>query len=195
MRTNIISFVFSSENRIEIVKTLQSYPNRQWSCSTLEELTKLAHATVFRTLHSLHEFGVLKSIRINKRDLIYEIVSESPQWQELQRAVNINKITVQKIAQEFIEYIKSPKIKAIILYGSSVKGEIKPESDIDIFILSKKGKNEKEIQDAAAHISLKVNKTISVLIMNVAEFQREKKSAFLQSIKESMEVLYGKNPF
>jgi len=150
---------------------------------------------VFRTLHSLHEFGVLKSIRINKRDLIYEIVSESPQWQELQRAVNINKITVQKIAQEFIEHIKSPEIKAIILYGSSVKGEIKPESDIDIFILSRKVKNEKEIQDVAAHISLKVNKTISVLIMNVAEFQREKKSAFLQSIKESMEVLYGKNPF
>ena len=150
---------------------------------------------MFRTLHSLHEFGVLKSIRINKRDLIYEIVSESPQWQELQRAVNINKITVQKIAQEFIEHIKSPEIKAIILYGSSVKGEIKPESDIDIFILSRKVKNEKEIQDVAAHISLKVNKTISVLIMNVAEFQREKKSAFLQSIKESMEVLYGKNPF
>ena len=95
MRTNILSFVLASENRKDIVETLFEYPKRQWSCYTLEDLTKIPHATVFRTLKGLLNFGILKSIRINKKDVLYELVS-SPLSNELKKIIDIEKITTKK---------------------------------------------------------------------------------------------------
>lgn len=197
MRTNIISFVLSSENRKTIVKTIFEYPKRQWSCSALEELTKIPHATVFRTLKGLKEFNILKSIKINRKDILYELVSDSPITQELKRIMNIEKITAKKIANKFIDKIKSKQIHSAILYGSSISGNIKPESDIDILIVLNKHDKplEKEIFDIAAELSSKLNKTLSITIMDLKEINKEKDSQFIKSLTSNMEVLYGKKPF
>lgn len=197
MRTNIISFVLSSENRKAIVKTIFEYPKRQWSCSALEELTKIPHATVFRTLKGLKDFNILKSVKINRKDIIYELVNDSPIAQELKRTLDIEKITAKKIANIFIGNIKSKKITSAILYGSSISGDIKPESDIDILVILNKHDKplEKEIQDIAAELSSKLNKTISVTIMDIEEINKEKDKQFIKSVKSNMEILYGKTPF
>lgn len=197
MRTDIMSFVLSSANRKKVVKTIFEYPKRQWSCSTLEELTRISHATVFRTLAGLREFGILKSVKINRKDVIYELVSDSPMAKELKRMVNIEKTTAKSIANNFVNKIKSKQILSAVLYGSSVKGDLKPESDIDILIiLGKHDKSlEKEIFDVSAGLSSKLNKTISVTIMDLSEIKKEKNSQFIKSIKSDMEILYGKKPF
>ena len=192
MRTDILSFVLASENRKGIVKALFEYPKRQWSCTAVEEATKLPHATVFRALKGLTYFGILKSIRINKKDVLYEL-AESPLAAELKRAINIDKIAARSIAMEFASKIKR-KAESVILYGSSAKGSLKPESDIDILVVADKSYR-KDIFDAAAGISIKFNKTISPVVIDKKELNREKKSQFMRSVKENMEVLYGKNPF
>ncbi|MDP2907830.1 MAG: nucleotidyltransferase domain-containing protein [Nanoarchaeota archaeon] len=197
MRTDIISFVLSSENRKRIVKTIFEYPKRQWSCSALEELTKIPHATVFRTLKGLKEFNILKSVKINRKDMLYELVSDSPMAQELKRILDIEKITAKKIADRFIDEIKSKQVLSAVLYGSSISGDIKPESDIDILIVLNKHDQllEKEILDIAAELSTKLNKTLAITIMDLKEINKEKNSQFIKSVKSNMGVLYGKNPF
>ena len=137
MRTDVILFVLSSENRKSIVRTIFEYPKRQWSCSALEDLTKISHATIFRTLKGLLNFGILKSIRINKKDVLYELVS-SPLSNELKKIIDIEKITTKKITNKFANKIKSKRIYSIFLYGSIVKGNLRPESDIDILIILNK---------------------------------------------------------
>ena len=137
MRTDILSFVLASENRKEIAKALFEYPKRQWSCSALEDLTKMPHATVYRTLAGLKDFGILKPTKINKKDIIYELAS-SPLTKELERALNIARIASKEIAKNFANRIKSKGIQSVILYGSSLKGKLKPESDIDVLVAIKK---------------------------------------------------------
>jgi len=197
MRTDIISFVLSSENRKRIVKTIFEYPKRQWSCSALEELTKIPHATVFRTLKGMKEFNILKSVKINRKDMLYELVRDSPMAQELKRILDIEKITAKKIADKFIDEIKSKQVLSAVLYGSSISGDIKPESDIDILIVLNKHDKplEKEILDIAAELSTKMNKTLAVTIMDLKEINKEKDSQFIKSVKSNMGVLYGKSPF
>ena len=197
MRTNLIGFVLGSENRKKIVETLLAYPKRQWSCSALEELTKIPHATVFRTLSGLHKFGILKSIKINRKDIIYELVN-SPLVKELKRIINIEKIAAKEVAVVFMKKIRSKdNIQSVILFGSSVEGNLKPESDIDILIIIKKNNKilEEKIRNIAAEISSKMNKTISTTIMDIKAVNKEKKNQFIISIRENKEVLYGKNPF
>lgn len=196
MRTDIIAFVLVSKNRKEIVRTIFEYPKRQWSCSTLEDLAKVSHATTFRTLHGLREFGILKSIKINKKDMIYELVA-SPLTKELERIMNIDKITAKKVANDFINKIKSKNIISAVLYGSSIKGNLKPESDIDILIILENFNKilKKEILNIAAELSSNVNRTISAVIMDVEEIDKEKSSEFIKSVKANMEILYGKKSF
>lgn len=196
MRTDIISFALGSENRKRIARTIFDYPKRQWSCSALEDLTKISHATVFRTLTGLRDFGILKSTKINKKDISYELVS-SPLTEELKRIVNIEQTTIKKIANEFIGKIKTKNIYSAVLYGSSVKGTLKPESDVDILVILDKHNRvlEKKIFDIAAGLSSKLNKTISPAIINLKELSKGKNTQFIASIKSNMEVIYGKKPF
>ena len=137
-------------------------------------------------------FGILKQVKINKKDIIYELAS-SVLAAELKRAINIDKIAARGIAMEFASKIKH-QASSIVLYGSSAKGSLKPESDIDILIVADKSYR-KDILDAAAYISTKSNRTISPVVVDRKELNKEKKSQFMRSVKENMEVLYGKKPF
>jgi len=194
MRTDILSYVLTQETRKQIVKTLLEYPNRLWSCSSIEESTKISHATVFRTLNILRDFGILKGTRINKKDVVYELAKESLFLRELEHALTVSKRTVREAAMLFVAQAKSTAIQSIILYGSSVKGSMKPESDIDILVITS-GKINSELTDIAAHLSSKIGKTIALTIMTPKECAKEKNSQFIQSLKQNMEVIYGKNPF
>jgi len=189
-------FALGSENRKKIVITLFRYPRRQWSCSGVEEITKIPHATVFRTMQGLEKYGLLKSTRINKKDILYEL-TESPLGKELVRLARIEEIIARNMAKEFVRKVKSKQIVSIILYGSTLKGAVKPESDVDILVvIDKHGEiQERKINDIAAELSSKYNKTIAPTIMTLEEVKNEKEGQFIKSVKEMSEILYGKEPF
>ncbi len=196
MRTSLLPFVLASKKRETIVKTILEYPQRQWSCSSLEETTQLPHATVFRTVQGLQNFGLLKTTKINRRDLVYGLVSDAPIVKELQRMLHMEAILAKESALELINQIKSKKIIAAFLYGSAVKNQMKPDSDIDILIILQQHHlaTEQEIQQKAANLGSKINKTLAVHIMDKKELKKEKNSVFIKSVKENKELLYGKDP-
>ena len=158
-RTNISAFVLGSENRLKIVRALLASPIRLWSCSALEDATKLPHATVFRTIQRLGDFGILRSLKINRRDLAYELVQESPFLKALEKTLSFHSEAIQSIIGEFTAKVSKEGIVAVLLYGSCVSGEIKPESDIDLLVVLQHQNTirEKNIFDVAAAISTKIN--------------------------------------
>src|SRR3989338_18727 len=165
-RTDISAFVLVSENRLKIVRTLLASPSRLWSCSALEDITKLSHATVFRTIHGLQDFGIIRGFKINRRDLAYELVQESPFLKYLVRAMSLPVEAIQSIVNEFSSKVPKAGVTAMLLYGSGVSGEMKPESDIDVLVVLQQHNSirEKHIFDIAAAISTKVNKTLAVTL-------------------------------
>ena len=100
----------------------------------------------------------------------------------------------KKIAREFIKAIKNERIISAYLYGSTVTGDLKPESDIDVLVILEKHDKRKErrIYDKASHVSYERNKTISPLIMDAKELEKEKETQFMRSVKENCQRLYGK---
>ena len=193
MRTNPLSFVLNSENRRCIVQALLATPQRPWSCTSIEEVTHISHATVFRTLKELVNWGILKSFKVNKKDIIYEVVLNSLWTIELQKMLDIEKLTARKIALLFINKVK-PLISASLLYGSSIEGKMTSQSDIDILIVVDKHTQDTTIYDHASFISAKVNRTIALAIMDRLEILKEKNNPFLKSVQRKHVVLYGKTP-
>lgn len=197
MRTDILAYIVGSANRKKILQTLFEYPRRQWACSVVEELTRLSHATVYRTLHGLRDRGLLKSLKVNKKDTIYQLVTESPLLEELKKALTLEAEVARKIARIFASQIQMKPVKAILLYGSTVRKEVTTDSDIDLLIVisSHNRAVEDQIQSLAATLSSQYNKSIAVVIMDIKEMQKEQEGQFLQSVQEHHEVLYGKTPF
>ena len=65
-----------------------------------------------------------------------------------------------------------------------------------LIILKKHNKIlERRMLDISAEISSKSNRTISATIVDIDEINKEKNSPFIKSIKDNMELIYGKNPF
>lgn len=197
MKTNILGYILATPGRQKIVKTLLAYPARQWSCSDLEEVAKLPHATVFRTLRDLRELRLLTGSKVNKKDLVYMLVRPSRFIPEIKRLLHLGERNAKSIARELSRSIASPYTRAIILYGSSIKGTMRYDSDIDVLIVVPKHDREKEmtIYDKSTALAIKYNVILSPLIMDSQEIKKEKQGYFLRSVKENMEVLHGKAPF
>ncbi len=189
----MLGFVLGSENRKMVVNTLFDYPARQWSCSALEDITKIPHATVFRTLTGLKKYGILKTVKFNKKDIIYEFVQNNV-TKELKRILRIEAILARESAQKFVNSIQD-KIESALLYGSLVQGTINSESDIDILLIVKNHNNDKAIFDSAAKLSSQSNRVISPVVMKRTEIRDKANKQFINSVREHREVLYGKAPF
>jgi len=193
MRTDIISFI-APENRKLIIRTILKYPNRQFTSSLIEDLTKISHPTVFRTLKGLKEFNILKTIKLDKKTIIYELAKDSILTKEIKRTLNIQQTEIKEIAKQLTNKIKSKETHSIILYGSSKK-QINKDSDIDILIILKKPNKllEQEIQNTLSILSSKFNKTIHSIFLTLKE--TKKQTIFIKTVKSDMEILYGENPF
>src|SRR3989344_4735149 len=107
MRTDVLSFILGSENRANVAKALFEYPKRQWSCSALEDVTRLPHTTVFRTLRSLRDFGILRATKINRKDIVYEVVVESPFTQKLRYGIGVEKEAAIEISKKLVKGIST----------------------------------------------------------------------------------------
>ncbi len=192
----IISYILKSENRNRIMQTLIAYPKRQWSASAVEDFTKISHATVFRTLQSFAGFGLIKPIKVNRRDIIFELVTDSPYLKEITRVMEAENHANSSMMEEIVDVTAPLNPKTIILYGSYAKGNNSLDSDIDILFIAKE-KETKKITDAIASLSSRINKTISPIIIDIDELYSllKKKDRFILSIKNDHKVLYGKDPF
>lgn len=196
MRTNLLGYLLGSENRKKIVQTLLEFPQRQWTCSSLEEAAKLSHATVFRIITELNNFGLLKQYRLSRKMVIFELVP-SPILERIKAVLGAEKEGFKEIAKEFVNQIRQEKLLAVILYGSVAENRTKAGSDIDLLVIVSKNnpKIQKFITDQAAIISLKYNQTLSPIIIAKKEFlklQKRRDKFILNAL--AGEMLYGKTP-
>ena len=88
MKTDLFSYIAGSEGREKIAAVILSSPDKMWSITRVEEATGLPHTMVFRTLDMLKGFGILKVHKINKNDLVFEVVKNSPQTKQLENIVS-----------------------------------------------------------------------------------------------------------
>lgn len=196
MRTDLLGYILGSEKRKKIVKTLLDYPRRQWTCSSLEELTKLSHATVFRVMVNLRDWGILKQYKLSRKMVVYELV-RSPLLEEVGKIWEAEKKALVKMAKELVSKIKGPEIISVVLFGSVAENKFKKDSDIDVFVLIKKEnkKIKERLFGEAGKISAKYNRTVSPAVMEKKELKKlvRKKDKFALNILRG-ELLYGKSP-
>ena len=94
------------------------------------------------------------------------------------------------IAQEFADKINSEDIKQIVLFGSVARGEDCDDSDIDILIVSNKGKEiEPKIASEVFNVVLNKKEFISAHVMSENKLNKIKDFSLLKNINKEGIIL------
>ncbi len=195
MRTTLHALL-ASENGRRIIQELVARPRMLWSCAAMEDATGIPHASVFRAFRVLAGYGVLSQQKVNRRDLVFELV-RSPLTDNLAAALRLQEEAAASIARTFAASVRKLSVSAVVLFGSAAAGHMKQDSDIDILVVLERRNPalERRIHGHAAGLSAEMNQTVSVVVFGKAELARERRGAFLTSVRKDMVLVHGTDPF
>lgn len=100
---------------------------------------------------------------------------------------------IQSITKKIVQYIKPKKI---ILFGSRAWGEVTPDSDIDLLIVTESSKARRERQMEVNSLLYPRSTPLDILVYTPTELNRqinEYRNLFLEDIVRNGVVLYAKN--
>lgn len=126
--------MFKNNNAYKILRIFLESPTNEFGLREIARKTKLAPASVKKYLNELLKEKIIEKT-FSKDKPFYKAERDNPKFKTYQRLSIIYELEESGI----IEYLWN-KIcpKAIILFGSYSKGEATEESDIDIFLITKK---------------------------------------------------------
>ena len=91
--------------------------------------------------------------------------------------------TKMEIAKKFAKTIKSDKIKFMMLFGSVARGDYRPDSDIDILVVSDYHKDIwPKITTVIADTVLEKGELLSIHVMSEDIFNETKDYSFLTNV-------------
>ncbi|MEM2925720.1 MAG: nucleotidyltransferase domain-containing protein [Methanocellales archaeon] len=180
----------------EIFRVLLDFPDRQWNVYQLSKEAKTSYATTWRCLKNLESYGIVRSSLIGKMR-VFQVVKNSPYFKQIKNLMKVGLAVIENQMRGFCKELseKFNMIKACILFGSHARGTAKPESDIDLLILTKTLSEELErrIVEHCSKESSEIGRKIMPTIMSIKEFKSKLKEndPFALNIKKEGVILYG----
>ncbi len=161
--------IFGATNSLKILSFLAENSGKEFLGREIQKATKLSRAGVYIALRELIKG---KSVSKTQRGkfLVYSVVYEDPVIRQFKVLKNV------LLLEPVIARLK-PLSKKIILYGSASRGEDLPNSDIDLFVLSKDAEATKEILS-----SVRIKRKIQAVVKSPSE---------VADLKEKEKVFYG----
>jgi predicted nucleotidyltransferase len=128
--------ILNSKPKIKILKLLVDRSEWIFTESEIARELLLPKATTHRTLKSLRDQNIVRELRKSGRLLVFQLNRDNYIVKELlEPIIKKDNVIVEEKVREFSKKIKE-FVYAVILFGSSVKGDLKPTSDIDLALIT-----------------------------------------------------------
>lgn len=161
--------IFGANNSLKILSFLAENAGKEFLGREIQKATKLSRAGVYIALRELIKQRLVSKTQRGKF-LGYSVVYNDPVIRQFKVLRNV------LLLEPVIARLK-PLSKKITLYGSASRGEDLPNSDIDLFVLSKDAEATKEILS-----SIRIKRKIQAVV---------KSSSEVADLKEKEKVFYG----
>ena len=182
----MINFITKSKIRQKLLLLFLYHPERAYYISEAAKIVKTSSGTAQRELEKLAGSGFL--VKEKKTNLTYfRINAENPLLDDIE-SIAAKTIGLEQLLKD--ELGKLEQIKFAFLFGSYVKGDFKPDSDIDLYAVGDIDENEfyKTVKTVEAKIMREVNYHLS----NSEEFRKNlEKSFFHKEILKNYQLLIG----
>jgi len=197
----LIEKILGSKTKIALLRILSNHNNWEYSIVELSKDVNLDKSLVSKTIKDLEKDNVVKTFikgknklcRINKENVIVRDIIIDLFDKESKIVEEISTNLLKKIVPR-----KFPSISSLFIYGSIVKGNFTPRSDIDVMVVVKDDRKVIDIKKKLEEVSSDFMKDDFMVIFDVITEKELKKlysnrePAILDIVKFN-KLLYGKD--
>ena len=183
---DIIGLLFKSKIRQKILAGFFADESRKFYINEMARLVDTSQGTCRRELNKLADTGLLVSSRTGNLRY-YEINKESPFYNEF-RAIIQKTIGIEAIIKGKLQGLKG--ITFAFIFGSYVKNEFKPGSDIDMVIIGTI--SEDRLVKIFRDVERIIGREVNYHIYSLSEFKnRLKTNSFTKNIIKNYIIVAG----
>ncbi len=183
---DIIGLLFKSKIRKKILARFFADESRKFYINEMARIVNTSQGTCRRELNNLTDAGLLASSRTGNL-LYYEINKDSPFHDEF-RSIIQKTIGIEAVIKGKLQGLKG--VTYAFLFGSYVKKEFKPESDIDIVIIGTV--NEDHLVKIFRDVERSTGREINYHTYSLIEFKNQlKTNSFIKNITRNYIIVAG----
>jgi len=123
--------LIASKTRRVLLNTFFSDPEAEYYTRQLASMHKISVGAVHREIRGLLSSGLLKERRVGNIRL-FSLNKKNPVYEEMKNIIRKTEGVI-RLVKDAVAPVKG--IKAAFIYGSYAKGDERPDSDVDIFII------------------------------------------------------------
>jgi predicted nucleotidyltransferase len=171
----------------KLLNIFLKHPDQGFYTKEISRKTGIGSGTVNSFLRNIHKDNILIKEIIGNVHL-YRLNNELELVKHLKIVNTLLEFEQHKLIDQFLKTDET--IISLILYGSHANGENDTKSDIDLLIISN---NKKPFTQVIQKLEQKLQKTISIQVMNISDWQKlkEKDKIFYESVLENHILLHG----
>jgi len=189
--------LFGNPSNVRVLRHMILYPSPVLTGRGIARELGMSHATCIRSLNNLVDLGILSRKRVGS-SATYEIAEASAIITDiLEPAFNEEAHLLQGLVDTMLDGIKR-KVLAVYLFGSVVREEDTPSSDVDILVIPKQPGDKQLVEKALARNKEQAYKRyrvgVSTITYDCEEFQKMKaqKHPLIREVFKEGILLSGK---
>jgi len=187
----MIEEILNSKPKVKILQILANRSEWIFSESEIAREIKMPKATVHRALKNLRDQNIITEFNKAGRIILYRLNTSNYIIRELLEPLLKKDFSIiEEKAMDFARKIKTPA--TVIIFGSAVRNELKPTSDIDLAVVTGNKKSvEKETNELKIKYLEKEGIIFSTHIFDKKEFKKRynKKDPLIRDIANGKVIL------
>ena len=187
----MLNLITKSEIRKRIILLLIYNPGDSFYINQIARLVKTSAGNIRRELKKLEESGLLTKEK-KANSVYFEINTAGPLFDDFKNIVD-KTIGLKNILEKTLE--KAKDIDFAFLFGSYVKGDFGPNSDIDLYVIG--DISEEELHQIIKKVEAKIYREINYHLSDREEFQEKMKESFFHKeiLKNFILIIGNQNEF
>jgi len=182
----MLNFITKSKIRQKILLLFLYHPERAYYINETAKIIKTSSGTAQRELEKLADSGFLKKEK-NANLTYFRINPENPLLDDI-KSITEKTIGLEQLLKD--ELGKLEQVKFAFLFGSYIKGDFKPDSDIDLYAIG--DINENEFYKTIKTVEVKIMREVNYHLSSLEEFRKNlEKSFFHKEILKNYQLLIG----
>ena len=184
--------VLAKKGRIELIRTLKSYPDRDLTINELARLSKIPPMTAWRAVKDLKRTGFVKTRKVGNA-LSVKIVDDKEKLRTLRLIPETD--PQRTAALEFASRLgKNPWLRECRLFGSIGRGEHSPGEEVDVAVVyDDQSASEDAVKSAATELakSIVAETNVAVVPFCIALKEMGRKGGLAAELRDK-ETIWGR---
>lgn len=190
----VLSEIAGSQAKARILETILNLPSKSWTGRQLAIKSGVSQSQANAALKTLKEYGIVDSMRAGAA-VVWTVNVKHVICAWLQKIASAERQIPAIIAEELDKEITlKNKVDKVIMFGSVARGEERPDSDIDILVITKnpadKDKIKQGVINASARLLSVLGNPLVPVVYSRLEAKRKNNSRLMRAIHKDGIILY-----